>query len=80
MIDEVLYMQVRIFRMFCERTSIDPQVANRLFLQAGVWRYIAECFDILHLGGDELIGGSPIWTIALNMPAPIWCLPMGSKP
>ena len=55
MIDEVLYMQVRIFRMFCERTSIDPQVANRLFLQAGVWRYIAECFDILHLGGDELV-------------------------
>ena len=55
MIDEVLYMQVRIFRMFCEQTSIDPQVANRLFLQAGVWRYIAECFDILHLGGDELI-------------------------
>ena len=55
MIDEVLYMQVRIFRMFCERTSIDPRVANRLFLQAGAWRYIAECFDILHLGGDELI-------------------------
>ena len=55
MIDEVLYMQVRNFRMFCERTSIDPQVANRLFLQAGVWRYIAECFDILHLGGDELV-------------------------
>ena len=55
MIDEVLYMQVRILRMFCERTSIDPQVANRLFLQAGVWRYIAECFDILHLGGDELV-------------------------
>lgn len=55
MIDEVLYMQVRIFRMFCEQTSIDPQVANRLFLQAGVWRYIAECFDILHLGGDELV-------------------------
>lgn len=48
-------MQVRIFRMFCERTSIDPQVANRLFLQAGVWRYIAKCFDILHLGGDELV-------------------------
>ena len=55
MIDEVLYMQVRIFRMFCEQTSIGPQVANRLFLQAGVWRYIAECFDILHLGGDELV-------------------------
>ena len=55
MIDEVLYMQERIFRMFCEQTSIDPQVANRLFLQAGVWRYIAECFDILHLGGDELV-------------------------
>lgn len=55
MIDEVLYMQVRIFRMFCERTGMDPQVANRLFLQAGVWKYIADCFDSLHLGGDELV-------------------------
>lgn len=55
MIDEVLYMQVRIFRMFCERTGMDPQAANRLFLQAGVWKYIADCFDSLHLGGDELV-------------------------
>lgn len=55
MIDEVLYMQVRIFRMFCERTGTDPRVANRLFLQAGVWKYIADCFGSLHLGGDELV-------------------------
>ena len=55
MIDEVLYMQVRIFRMFCERAGTDPRVANRLFLQAGVWKYIVDCFDSLHLGGDELV-------------------------
>lgn len=55
MLDEILYMQVRIFRMFCERTGLDPKAANRLFTQAGVWKFIEHCFDSLHLGGDELV-------------------------
>ena len=54
MIDEVIYMQVRIFRMFCERSGLDPQSANRLFTRAGAWKFIADCFDSLHMSGDEL--------------------------
>lgn len=55
MIDEVLYMQTRIFRMFCERSGLDPKEANRLFCTAGAWDFIADCFDALHTSGDEYV-------------------------
>ena len=53
MLDEVLYMQVRLFRMFRERTGLTSRAANRAFVDGGAWDFIASCYDILHLGGDE---------------------------
>lgn len=53
MLDEVLYMQVRLFRMFQERTGLTSHAANRVFTDGGVWDFIASCYDILHLSGDE---------------------------
>jgi hypothetical protein len=53
MIDEVLYMQVRLFRMFRERTGLTSRAANRAFVDGGVWDFISECYDVLHLSGDD---------------------------
>lgn len=54
MLDEVLYMQTRIFRMFIERTGLSPRAANRLFDQAGAWDFLSECYDSLHVESDQL--------------------------
>ena len=53
MIDEVLYMQVRLFRMFQERTGLTSHAANQAFLKGDVWDFISSCYDVLHLSGDE---------------------------
>ena len=36
MLDEVLYMQVRLFRMFRERTGLPSRQCNDLFNAAGI--------------------------------------------
>ena len=53
MLDEVLYMQVRLFRMFCERTGLASRDASRVFREGDIWGFISSCYDILHLSGDE---------------------------
>lgn len=53
MLDEVLYMQVRLFRMFRERTGLTAREANRVFDEGGVWDFVESNYGILHLGGDE---------------------------
>ena len=53
MIDEVLFMQTRLFRMFLERYRLSPEDGNRLFNAGGIWGFIAECYDLLHVSGDD---------------------------
>ena len=53
MLDEVLYMQVRLFRMFRERTGLTSVEANNIFNAAGIWDFISSCYCYLHLSGDE---------------------------
>ncbi|MBR3317977.1 MAG: DUF3791 domain-containing protein [Atopobiaceae bacterium] len=52
MLDEVLYMQVRLFRMFREHTGLSSVASNEVFNKGGVWDFIASCYDYLHLGSD----------------------------
>lgn len=52
-LDEVIYMQVRLFRMFLEHTGLPSREGNRVFHGAGVWDFISMCYDSLHLSGDE---------------------------
>lgn len=54
MLDEVLYMQIRLFRMFQNRTGLSSKDANRVFDEGGVWDFIASCYDVLHLSSDEV--------------------------
>ena len=53
MIDEVLFAQVRLFRMFCERFGLEPSSGNSLWNEFGIWGFIEGCYDTLHLSGDE---------------------------
>ena len=55
MIDEVLYMEARLFSAFRQRYDISPTKANRLFEDYHIWDYIEECYGALHTSGDEYI-------------------------
>ena len=55
MIDEVLYMEMRLFSEFCKRTALSPKEANQLFNRFQIWEYIESCYETLHTEGDELI-------------------------
>lgn len=46
-------MEARLFRMFREQTGLSPVQANRLFESQGVWEFIEDCYESLHLSSDE---------------------------
>ena len=53
MINEKIYMSARLFRLFCENKNIEPKAANELFNLCGIWDYIDNAYEILHLNGDD---------------------------
>ena len=55
MIDEILYMEIRLLDLFCHNYDVSSVQANRLFNNYGIWDYIEECYDTLHMSGDEYI-------------------------
>ena len=55
MVNEVLYMEMRLLQQFCTKCNISSIEANKLFKKYGVWNYIEECYSTLHLNGDEYI-------------------------
>ncbi len=55
MINEVLFMEVRLIRDFCEKYNLTMQVANKIFRENEIWSYIEDCYDALHTSGDEYI-------------------------
>ncbi len=55
MIDEVLYMEARIIRQFCQKYDMAPKAVNELFEKFQIWDYIESCYDSLHTAGDEYV-------------------------
>lgn len=53
MLNEVLFFQTRIFRMFCLEVKVSPTEADVLFNKYEIWKYLEEAYDVLHLNGDE---------------------------
>lgn len=53
MLNEVVFFETRIFRMFCEKLQVSPVDANKLFEKYGIWKYIEDTYDMLHLSSDE---------------------------
>ena len=55
MINEVLYMELRLLQQFCQNHNYLSKDANALFNRYGIWEYIEDCYDTLHMNGDEYI-------------------------
>ena len=55
MIDEILFMETRVFREFCKRYKMTPKKVNDMFNLNKIWEYIESCYDLLHTTGDEYV-------------------------
>ena len=53
MLNELIFFEARIFRMFCEKLQVLPTATNKLFETYGVWKYIEDTYDMLRLSSDE---------------------------
>lgn len=62
MLNELIFFEARIFRMFCEKLQVSPVDANKLFEKYGIWKYIEDTYDMLKLNGDEY-AVNDIWEI-----------------
>lgn len=62
MLNEHIFFEARIFRMFCEKLQVSPVDANKLFEKYGIWKYIEDMYDMLKLNGDEC-AVNDIWEI-----------------
>ena len=49
MLDEIFFFQTRIFRMFCMEAKISPVEGDELFSKYGIWDYLKDAYDVLHL-------------------------------
>lgn len=62
MLNELIFFEARIFRMFCEKLQVSPVDANKLVEKYGIWKYIEDTYDMLKLNGDEC-AVNDIWEI-----------------
>ena len=53
MLDEILFFQTRIVRIFCMEAKISPIKGDELFSKYRIWDYLKDAYDVLHLNGDE---------------------------
>lgn len=53
MLDEIIFFEARVFREFCEQVKVSPAEASKLFDKFGIWKYIEDSYEILHLSSDE---------------------------
>lgn len=54
MLDEIVFMQMRLFRQFRDRTGLGAVAANEIWEAHDIWGFIRRCYDSLHLGSDDL--------------------------
>ena len=53
MLDEMIFFEMRIFKMFCDRAKVSASEGNKLFDSYGIWRYIEDTYEMMHLNGDD---------------------------
>ncbi len=53
MLNEMIFFETRVFRLFCKKEKVSPVEANKLFDKYGIWKYIESTYDMLHLSSDE---------------------------
>ena len=52
---QILYMQIRIFRMISEKYNLSLKQTAELFKKYAVLTFIRECFGIFHVEGDNTV-------------------------
>ena len=53
MINEILFMEIRLLGKFCQRYKMSRAAASALFSKHKIWQYIESCYDTFHVNGDE---------------------------
>lgn len=51
--EEILRMQIRLFRLACRRWNKSNIECAEIFDRYGIDEYIAEFYDLFHIQGDE---------------------------
>jgi hypothetical protein len=54
MLDEVNFMQVRLFRVVLSKLELTPRELNEVFEKFDIWNYIEQAYDVLHIQGDDV--------------------------
>ena len=54
-INEVIFMQVRILRLFCIRYGISVNKMHKIFSENGIYTLISDGYPGYHCGGDEIV-------------------------
>ena len=50
---EIIYMQVRLYHLACEKWDATPKEILAIFKKNNLFLKIKECYDSFHLYGDE---------------------------
>ena len=53
MINEIIFMEIRLLGEFCQKYRMSRAAANDLFSKHKIWQYIESCYDTFHINGDE---------------------------
>ena len=53
MINEVIFMEIRLVGEFCRKYNMSRAAASDLFSKNKIWQYIESCYDTFHVNGDE---------------------------
>ena len=53
MINEVLYMEIRLVGAFSEKYKLTMAAVNEIFSKYKIWQYIESCYEVFHLNGDK---------------------------
>ena len=67
--EQITYMQIRIARMFAAAHGVSMADAARTLDASGAFRYIADCWDLFHIEGDEAVLRDVEQFIAVREPA-----------
>ena len=54
-INQLLYMQIRILTMFCDRHNISINKASKIFEENEIFSLIEYGWDGYHCGSDEIV-------------------------
>mgnify|MGYP001169880579 FL=1 len=66
MLNELIFFEARIFRMFCEKLQVSSADTNKLFETYGVWKYIENTYDMLSLSSDKCAANDIVEMLKIN--------------